>query len=176
MSNNRISRVAVTSTPGSGRHVILETANTSVNTGPPVIRGVTALQSLGQYSGTVDVDIPANGANKTQDVSFVSALSPGIPNAFTIESGSTGQIRASCATIQLPDDGNLVLSQPALSLTFGTGAPNIPGSGTWNLYPSIQYQGPTLNISVRCYSASATKATTVTFIVEASLLGFPLPA
>ena len=175
-ANNRITRVAVSSTPGRGRHVILETGNTSVNTGPPVIQGVTELQTLGAFSGTVSVDCPANGAGMVQDVSFGAPLAPGFPNAFTLTAASTGVILASCFLIALSSDPNLVVSCPALSLTFGTGLPTQIGSGTWSLRPQVHYQGPQINASVRCFSAAATSDVTLTFVIGASLIGVPAPA
>jgi hypothetical protein len=169
--SNRIARVQVTSTPGKGRHVILETANTSVNTGPPVIAGVTALQVLGAFSGAVQVDCPAQASGACQDLSFVQAITPGIPNNFTLTPNSSGLIQASAFLIALPDDSNIVLSCPALSLTFGTGPPQQAGSGTWTLVPSVNYQGPVVNGSIRAYSATATSDNTLTLVVEALLLG-----
>ena len=173
MSHNRVTRVAVTQVPGRGRRVILETGNTSVNTGPPVIQGIDALQTLGAFSGSVSVDCPANGSGMVQDVSFVIPLAPGIPNAFTLTAGSSGLITASCFLIALPTDSNLVVSCPALSLTFGAGLPTQPGSGTWSLRPQIPYQGPVINASVRCFSAAATQDVTLTFVIDALLVGVP---
>ena len=173
MAANRITRVAVSSTPGKGRHVILETGTTSVNVGPPVIKGVTEVQLLGAYTGTVQVDCPAAASGAVQDLSFVSVLAPGIPNSVTLTAGSSGLISATCYLVTLPDDDNLIVSLPALSLTFGTGLPVDAGTGTWTLRPQIAYQGPQINASVRCYSAAKTSDSALTFLVEASLLGFP---
>src|SRR5271165_7090810 len=169
--SNRIARVQVTSTPGKGRHVILETANTSVNTGPPVITGVTQLQVLGAFSGAIQVDCPAQASGACQDLTFVTPLAPGVPNNFTLTPNSSGLIQASAFLIALPDDPNIVLSCPALSLTFGTGPPAEAGSGTWSLVPGVNYQGPVVNGSIRAYSAAATKDSTLTVVVEALLLG-----
>jgi len=169
---SRITQVGITSTP-AGRRPILETGNTTVTVGPPVIVGVTELQTLGAFSGTVDVDIPAGAATSAQDVSFVSVLTPGIPNAFTLTAGSSGLIGATCYLVAQPDDQNLIVGCPAISLTFGTGLPTQAGSGTWDLRPQIQYQGPQLSVVVRCFSAAHTDATTLTFVLGGVLVGFP---
>jgi len=58
-------------------------------------------------------------------------------------------------------------------LTFGTGLPTQVGSGTWTLRPQIQYQGPQVNGSIRCYGAAKTSATTLTFVLFSTLLGQP---
>ena len=173
MASHRVQRVAVSSTPGGGRRVILETGQTSVNTGPPVIQGVTELQVLGGFTGTVTADVDSLAPGGVQDVSFTCALAPGIPNAFTLTAGSSGLITASVALVTLPDDSNLIVSCPALSLTFGTGLPTQVGSGTWTLRPQIQYQGPQVNGSIRCYGAAKTSATTLTFVLFSTLLGQP---
>jgi hypothetical protein len=119
------------------------------------------------------VDCPAQDAGEAQDLTFSIPLAPGLPNSFTLTAGSAGLIRATCYLVNLPDPSNLLVSLPALSLSFGLGPPTQAGSGTWSLVPQVAYQGPLVNASVRCYSSAGNTDTTLTFVVGADLVGIP---
>lgn len=135
--------------------------------------GITELQLLGAFSGTVSVDCPSQGAGEAQDLTFSIPLAPGLPNAFTLTAGSSGIITATCYLVTPPDPPNLVIGLPALSLVFGTGLPTQAGSGTWTLRPQIAYQGPSVNVVVRAYSGAGNADTTLTFVVASLLVGIP---
>jgi hypothetical protein len=139
---------------------------------PVVINKIPLQQLLGTFSGTVSVDIAALAANVPADTTFTCQLAtnPNNPRQFTINRGNTGLIQATCA-LQQTSDPTTIFGMPVLSLTFGTGLPQVAGSGVWALRPAVQYQAATLNATVRAFSPTGAPAQTVSFLVQGQLIG-----
>lgn len=139
---------------------------------PVIINKIPFQQLLGTFSGTVSVKIPALAANVPADTTFTCQLAtnPNNPRQFTINRGNSGLIQATCA-LQQTDDVTTIFGMPVLSLTFGTGLPQMAGSGVWSLRPSVQYQGATLNATVRAFSPTGAPDQTVSFLVQGQLIG-----
>ena len=148
----------------------MEQSATSIPVAPPVlITKVPVQQVLNSFSGTVSVSIPALSAGVAADASFSAAA---FPHAFTITAAGTGIILATVA-LQQTDDTSTIFGTPVVSLTFGTGLPQMAGSGTWTLRPRVSYQGATINATVRALSIPGAPAQTVSFLVQAQLIGIP---
>lgn len=149
-----------------------ESSATSINVAPPVlIDKVPVQQILGTFSGTVPVTIPALTADAAADTTFTCSLTT-FPRSFTISAAGTGIVLATVA-LQATSDTTTLICTPVVSLTFGTGLPQMAGSGTWTLRPRVAYQGAQVNVTFRAFSLSSVPAQTVSFLIQAQLIGIP---
>jgi len=165
-------RISIVARPRGGATYPATSIATTVASLPAVISGATLLQTLGAFSGTQAVAVPALAANVPHDLTFAFALTS-FPSPFSLASGATGLVLGTVALVTTPASATTLVGLPALSLTFGTGGTTVPGSGQWTLTGGGAYQGLQLRATVRVFSPSATAAQTLTFLGQALLLGLP---
>lgn len=166
-------RTPIAVLPKRGVHYPTTKTASNLPTAPPVIiAGAPILQTLGVYSGSFTIKVPALAAGQVYEVTQQVSLTT-FPSPFTLQKGATGQVTASIFLQNPPLQAPTIVSVSALSLFFKNGLQTGPGTGTWTVKSGVTYSGPTLLASFRVTAQTPTEAQDIVFVTHAQLVGIP---